>query len=186
MSLVLAVGGIKSGKTHFCEELLAQYSRVGYFATAPTSWADEAKFHERIKAHQASRPATFETIEVGDNPEDLPELLRNFEGPVLVDSVGTWISALYEKNSGRGYQSHCRSFLDALDSRNGLSVIVSEEVGLSLHGANEISRDFVDKVGALNQEIAKIADSVFLIVAGRAVPLMKLEDLRESSRLGNL
>ncbi|NNN22240.1 MAG: cobinamide kinase, partial [Acidimicrobiales bacterium] len=67
-----------------------------------------------------------------------------------------------------------------------LSVIVSEEVGLSVHGADEISRDFVDKVGALNQEIAKIASSVFLIVAGRAVPLMKLEDLKESSYFGNL
>ncbi|NNN22086.1 MAG: cobalamin biosynthesis protein, partial [Acidimicrobiales bacterium] len=104
MSVVLVVGGTKSGKSHFSERLLAGYSRVGYFATAPSSWADEAKFQERIKAHRASRSASFDTVEVGDNPEDLPALLERFKYPALVDSVGTWISALYEKNLGRDFQ----------------------------------------------------------------------------------
>ena len=59
--------------------------------------------------------------------------------------------------------------LDALRRRSGLTVIVSEEVGLSVHPTTELGRRFVDAMGDLNQAVASLAHDVALVVAGRTL-----------------
>ncbi|WP_394129059.1 bifunctional adenosylcobinamide kinase/adenosylcobinamide-phosphate guanylyltransferase [Shewanella maritima] len=50
-------------------------------------------------------------------------------------------------------------------------VLVSNEVGSGIVPLGELSRDFVDQAGWLNQAIAQLADEVTLVVAGMPLQL---------------
>jgi adenosylcobinamide kinase/adenosylcobinamide-phosphate guanylyltransferase len=59
----------------------------------------------------------------------------------------------------------------ALASRRGDTIVVSDEVGFGVHPETAIGRTFRDALGTLNQEVAAVADVVYLVVAGRALLL---------------
>jgi len=54
----------------------------------------------------------------------------------------------------------------ALARRNGLTVLVSNEVGSGIVPDNALARRFADLQGRLNQRLAACADRVVLVVAG--------------------
>ena len=58
-----------------------------------------------------------------------------------------------------------------VQDRTGDTVVVSEEVGLSVHPTTEAGRRFVDVLGEVNRAVGDAADRVLLVVAGRVVPL---------------
>ena len=60
---------------------------------------------------------------------------------------------------------------DALRTRNGPTVVVSEEVGLGVHPSTEVGRQFRDTLGMVNAAVAEVAGDVWLVVAGRLLPL---------------
>jgi adenosyl cobinamide kinase/adenosyl cobinamide phosphate guanylyltransferase len=59
----------------------------------------------------------------------------------------------------------------ALSARAGDTIVVSDEAGLGVHPSTPMGRDFRDALGTLNQAIARVADVVLLVVAGRILPL---------------
>ena len=50
-------------------------------------------------------------------------------------------------------------------------MVVSEEVGLSVHPSTALGRRFRDALGSVNQAVAACADDVLLVVAGRVLRL---------------
>jgi adenosyl cobinamide kinase/adenosyl cobinamide phosphate guanylyltransferase len=84
---------------------------------------------------------------------------------VLVDSLGPWLAGLA---SGA---DQCDALCNAIATREGTTIIVSEEVGLSVHPETRIGREFRDALGSLNQRIAAVCDDVLFVVAGRAITL---------------
>ncbi len=54
-------------------------------------------------------------------------------------------------------------------------MVVSEEVGLSVHPSTEEGRRFRDALGTLNQAVAAQADEVILVVAGCSLRLERPE-----------
>ena len=160
--MVLVLGGARSGKSVVAERRAAESSTaVTYLATAVPA-GDDADFAARIAAHQARRPPTWSTVEVG---AALAEHLRDLDGTALVDSLGTWV-ANYED-----FEVDGRALVDAMTGRSGDTIVVSEEVGLGVHPSSEAGRRFRDVLGALNQVVAEAADDVLLVVAGRVLPL---------------
>ena len=97
--------------------------------------------------------------------EDLPRFLREVDGVVVVDSLGTWVA----HHSDLAVEAD--GLLDVLARRTGPTVIVSEEVGLSVHAPTELGRRFTDVLGILNQQVAAVADRVLLVVAGRVLEM---------------
>jgi adenosyl cobinamide kinase/adenosyl cobinamide phosphate guanylyltransferase len=87
------------------------------------------------------------------------------DGTALVDSLGTWVAASDD------LAVDTDALLQVLATRRGDTVVVSEEVGLSIHAPSEIGRRFVDALGAVNRAVADLADEVLLVVAGRVLPL---------------
>jgi nicotinate-nucleotide--dimethylbenzimidazole phosphoribosyltransferase len=59
----------------------------------------------------------------------------------------------------------------ALVRRTGDTVVVSDEVGLSVHPPTAAGRRFVDALGTVNRAVTEIADEAWLVVAGRLVAL---------------
>ena len=156
------LGGARSGKSGVAEALAARSGGpVTYLATAAVDPAD-VDHVARVAAHQARRDRTWATIEAD---ADLPAVLRATVGTVLVDSLGTWVTAHADLTPDAA------ALCDALRDRDGDTVVVSEEVGLGVHPSSELGRRFRDALGAVNLAVADVADAVLLVVAGRVLPL---------------
>src|SRR5262249_26330375 len=61
--------------------------------------------------------------------------------------------------------------VQALVTRRGDTVVVSEEVGLGVHPVSEVGRLFADRLGEANRRVAEVADRCILVVAGRIIEL---------------
>lgn len=160
--ITLVLGGARSGKSGVAEaRAVRSGDPVTYVATAVVDSAD-ADHVARVAAHRARRDPSWTTVEVGT---DLPEVLRATAGAVLVDSLGTWVAA------HGGLPTDPVALCAALRTRDGDTVVVSEEVGLGVHPSSELGRHFRDTLGEINVAVAAVADEVLLVVAGRVLPL---------------
>lgn len=160
--ITLVLGGARSGKSAVAERLAARLApRVTYVATGT---ADDDDMAARIEAHRARRPSDWETVELVAT-DDLAPTLRTTVGPLLLDALGTWLAR------AAAFRVDADALCDALRSRNGDTVVVSEEVGLGVHPSSEAGRHFRDELGLLNRRVADIADDVLFVVAGRVLRL---------------
>jgi len=160
--ITLILGGARSGKSTFAERMAARSGApVTYVATGAATDEDMAK---RIAVHRDRRPASWATVEAG---ADLVDVLPNVGGTVLLDALGTWLARL------DGFGVDAEGLCDALTTRPGHTIVVSDEVGMGVHPATAVGREFRDALGQLNQSVAAVADDVFLVVAGRAVALQE-------------
>jgi adenosylcobinamide kinase/adenosylcobinamide-phosphate guanylyltransferase len=167
MPFELVLGGTRSGKSLWAEKrLLGQCAGLSRkpFYLATSSELDPG----RLKAHLARRGDAFKTLEI-ENPDQIADTVSNLDGPVLIDSIGNLVTRVI------GYE-HERilelvdQLINALCARDAHAVVVSEEVGLSVHAATSLGRDFTDIMGRANQNLAEQAKAVHLIVAG--IPLV--------------
>jgi adenosyl cobinamide kinase/adenosyl cobinamide phosphate guanylyltransferase len=159
------LGGIRSGKSQLGARLATRHG-AAVTVIAPTRAPDDPDLAARVRAHQEHRPASWTTVECGPR---LPAALAGATGPVLVDSLGTWVAQTPD------FAVDPSELLDALARRAAPTVLVTEEVGLSVHPPTRSGRRFADALGSLNAAVAEIADEVLLVVAGRVVRLDPLE-----------
>jgi adenosylcobinamide kinase / adenosylcobinamide-phosphate guanylyltransferase len=164
--ITLVLGGARSGKSAIAERMAGRHpAPVTYIATMAVG--DDADLGARVAAHQARRPAEWTTIEAGAG---LVRALQTVTGTALVDSLGSWLAA--QPDMTVDTQALCSALLD----RRGDTVVVSDEVGLSVHPSSTSGRLFRDALGSLNQAVASVTDATFLVVAGRVLSLGPLED----------
>jgi adenosyl cobinamide kinase/adenosyl cobinamide phosphate guanylyltransferase len=167
--ITLVLGGARSGKSEVAERMATRLGdAVTFVATGSavdaigTDEEMDEEMAERIAFHRRRRPAGWTTVEVDDG---LAGALCDLDGPVLVDALGTWLA-------GRaGFEVDAGELCRALSERRGDTVVVSDEVGLGVHPRSEAGRHFRDALGTLNQKVAQVADDVFLVMAGRVLPL---------------
>lgn len=157
----LILGGARSGKSQYAEQLAAPYSQKIYLATAQNG---DLEFDKRIKIHQNRRANEWQTIE---SPLDLVttiSLTKPTDSILLIDCMTLWLTNLMfaEKDITQETQKLCL----ALSQSNGHIIMVSNEVGLSIVPENALARKFRDEQGLLNQTLAKVAQKVIFIAAG--------------------
>ena len=179
MSISLVLGGARSGKSAFAEQLAAAHAvasggAVVYIATATSG---DAEMAQRIAHHRSRRPAGWRTVET---PLDLPQALTVHAAPdtcVLVDCLTLWLSNLLFQHRhdypdagpidpGPQFAAQCDALLRTLPALPGHVVLVSNEIGFGVTPMGAVSRFFVDEAGRLNQRVAAVAQQVRLIVAG--------------------
>jgi adenosylcobinamide kinase/adenosylcobinamide-phosphate guanylyltransferase len=159
--ITLVLGGARSGKSAVAEALVARHpAPITYVATMDP--AGDAELEARVEAHRLRRDPLWATVVVGDN-DDLPEILTNLRGTALVDSLGPWVA----RRADTGPSELCAT----LTTRDGDTVLVSDEVGLAVHPSSAEGRHFRDALGALNHAVSAAADTVYLVVAGRPLEL---------------
>jgi adenosyl cobinamide kinase/adenosyl cobinamide phosphate guanylyltransferase len=160
--IVLVLGGTRSGKSEVAERIATELGAPVTYVATGSPRVDDSDFRERIDAHRARRPKEWTTVEA---PRDLISIVGAIDGTVLIDSLGTWIANADE------FDVDAAALGRVLNERRGSTIVVSEEVGLSVHPATDVGRRFVDAVGECNRTVSAIADRAVLVVAGRVVEL---------------
>jgi adenosylcobinamide kinase/adenosylcobinamide-phosphate guanylyltransferase len=165
--LTLVLGGARSGKSRFAEDLLEGVpgERV-YLATAE---AGDAEMAERIRHHRARRGGGWRTVE---EPLRLANALEREAGEgraVLVDCLTLWLANAMA--AGLDMEREASALLACLPGLKGPVVFVSNEVGQGIVPENALARRFRDHAGRLHQALAQASDRVYLIVAGLPLTL---------------
>lgn len=135
-------------------------SRWAYIATAQP-YDDEMR--QRIALHRSRRGEGWTTI---DAPLDLVGALEALpeDQPVLVDCLTLWLTN--HMLADHDVEAECRRLADMLSRPRGPWFVVSNEVGQGIVPDNALGRRFRDAAGRLNQQVAAIAETVLLMVAG--------------------
>lgn len=161
--LIFVTGGARSGKSRFAEERAAHSGEpVTYLATAQ---AFDDEMRDRILRHRADRPAHWVTVE---EPVHVVEALRQAESPVvLLDCLSLWVNnlMLWEWADDQ-ILGAADDLVDAAKARTGLSIFVTNEVGLGIVPDNALARRYRDLLGWVNQRAAAASAEAYLLVSG--------------------
>ncbi|HEY0513802.1 MAG TPA: bifunctional adenosylcobinamide kinase/adenosylcobinamide-phosphate guanylyltransferase [Thermoanaerobaculia bacterium] len=172
MDVILITGGGRSGKSRHALELAGRRSRKAYVATAEP--IDE-EMRDRIDRHRQERGAGFLTVE---EPMDLAGALRALPPEIevaVVDCLTVWLGNLsYRARPGTdleriGSFPEIAAFLAVLDDPPCDLVLITNELGMGIIPATAEVRAFRDLAGRVNQEAARRAGRVVLMVSG--IPL---------------
>lgn len=160
-SLTLVLGGARSGKSAYAEKLVVEQAAPWTYIA--TGQAYDGEMRQRIAEHRARRGEGWKTIEA---PKDLVEALAAAPNgqAVLLDCLTLWLSNHMLADSD--VAAECGRLAAVLSRPRGPWVVVSNEVGQGIVPDNALARRFRDAAGRLNQQVASIADTVLMMVAG--------------------
>ncbi|TXH43341.1 MAG: MBL fold metallo-hydrolase [Actinobacteria bacterium] len=186
----LVTGGARSGKSTFAEQLAGNASDVLYLATGwPRGALGDDDWDERLAAHVARRPSRWRTREWSAmSPADLGAALTAAPpgSTVIIDCLALWLTRLidavagWDEAAGLGTGSAaattvtdgCEALLAGLaTTAAGHVIMVTNEVGSGVVPATASGRFFRDQLGRVNARVAGLCSEVYLVVAGRALPL---------------
>ncbi|ADV12438.1 bifunctional adenosylcobinamide kinase/adenosylcobinamide-phosphate guanylyltransferase [Mesorhizobium ciceri] len=160
-TLTFLIGGARSGKSAHAEILATALPPPWTYVATAQAYDDEMR--ERIALHRSRRGDGWTTI---DAPLDLAGALAALPGdrPVLVDCLTLWLTN--HMLAEHDLDLECRRLAEVLSRPRGPWFVVSNEVGQGIVPDNALARRFRDAAGRLNQQVAAIADTVLLMVAG--------------------
>jgi adenosyl cobinamide kinase/adenosyl cobinamide phosphate guanylyltransferase len=171
MPLVVLLGGARSGKSALAVRLVSQHEPVVFLATGE---ARDEEMAERIERHRAERPPGWQTLE---EPLRLREAIAGAdpESALVVDCLSLWVANRLEHEPAATIEEEAGAAAGAAAARPGLTVAVSNEVGLGLVPSTPLGRSYRDLLGRVNAAWVERADRAYLVVAGRALPLEQLD-----------
>ncbi len=169
--LILITGGCRSGKSHYAVELARQLHKTTTVYIATSTFKD-AEMEERIKHHQKSRPAEWQTVEEGKNIDTVLMNLKGLSEVVLIDCLTMLTSnLLIELNEHEKIIHRIESMLKVINDSELTVIVVTNEVGAGIVPEGKLGRDFRDLSGIVNQITARAADEVYMMVAGIALKI---------------
>jgi adenosylcobinamide kinase/adenosylcobinamide-phosphate guanylyltransferase len=167
---VLVLGGARSGKSRFAEDLHSGQDDVEYVACGPVADGTDAEWADRVAIHRARRPAAWRTVET----VDVAAVLSSPGPPALVDCLSTWLARTMDDcgvwseapDADARLAEAVDRLVDAWTSSRRSVTAVSNEVGSGVVPATASGRRFRDELGVLNARVAARADRVWLLTAG--------------------
>jgi adenosyl cobinamide kinase/adenosyl cobinamide phosphate guanylyltransferase len=180
MALVVLLGGARSGKSAFAVTL----ARAAGVATAviATGEPGDDEMTARIERHRTERPAGWSTIE---EPRELAFALASPDpgDTVVVDCLTLWVANLLGRGDERSeILAAAEEAASLAASRRGLTVAVSNEVGLGIVPHTPLGRVYRDLLGEVNTIWVGAAAKAVFLVAGRALPLLDAGDVLDRAR----
>ena len=187
----LILGGQKSGKSRRAEMLA-----LAWLAQSPTHQAvliataqpRDEEMRERIARHQQDRAARVPGMQTLEEPLQLAQALARHSQPqtlVVVDCLTLWLtnwlmpvenaenSQKKEENMpvAQYPRAQAAMILIAIEAAAGPVVLVGNEIGLGVIPLGRETRAFVDALGGLNQDVAKVCERVTFMAAGLPLTL---------------
>ncbi|MHB8172688.1 MAG: bifunctional adenosylcobinamide kinase/adenosylcobinamide-phosphate guanylyltransferase [Thermincolia bacterium] len=182
--LVLVLGGARSGKSRFAEELATSIGKndVVYLATAE---AGDGEMKERIRLHQEMRSPYWQTVE---EPVEVAMAIKDYgcARVILVDCLTLLVSNLLLQGDEFNEDAEVMAakekkvlaiIEDAVQVAKEVEatvIMVSNEVGLGLVPPYPVGRVYRDVAGRANQLVARFAEEVYFTIAGIPVELKDL------------
>ncbi|URA09344.1 bifunctional adenosylcobinamide kinase/adenosylcobinamide-phosphate guanylyltransferase [Thermospira aquatica] len=168
--VVLITGGMRSGKSRFAEEYaLKRSSSPIYLATGV---AVDEEFARRIAYHRSERDGRFATVE---ETKDVVGVVSGFhQAQVIVfECVTTWLANLFHERNWqftvedeKWLKMEVVRLVEGVKDGNHTLIVVTNEIGLGVVPADEVSRRYVEVLGRCNQWLAQRADEVYFLVSG--------------------
>ena len=183
MSLILVMGGTRSGKSAFAENLVDKLSdNVAYLATAQSL---DQEMEERINLHRQRRPGNWTTYEEAFEIPTIINNIKNKHNVILLDCITMLVTNLLLKDldfervnneilleKEEFVLNEIKKIIDCVvEDEECTLVVVSSEVGLGLVPPDTISRAYRDINGKCNQLLAEKAEKVFVVWAGLPVQI---------------
>ena len=173
----LVLGGARSGKSEFAEDIYKGIDDVTYIATAK---AIDKEFEDRIAMHKARRNTKWTTIEAY---KDFASIEMKTKYYFLDDVTNMLTNILFDHLGARDIDDEDVFLVEKLvidevatlftrvKDMDADIVIVSSELGAGLVPEAKLSRLFRDMHGRVNQYIAKNADEVYYVIASIGVKI---------------
>lgn len=160
--IIFITGGQRSGKSRFAQQLAEQKSANPIYLATARAW--DADFKERIKRHQADRGNQWTTIEEEKHISEL-----DLHGKtVLLDCITLWLTNIFHDNEYRIEEAltQAKEEWTRFIQQDFTLIVVSNEIGMGVIPEHESARKFADLQGWMNQYIASLANTVYLMVSG--------------------
>jgi adenosylcobinamide kinase / adenosylcobinamide-phosphate guanylyltransferase len=176
----LILGGQKSGKTRRAEQAARDWidggagRRAVYLATGQ-AWDEEMR--QRIARHQADRAERVPSMHTAQAPLQLAQALQehsNAHTLVVVDCLTLWLTNWMmpaQDHAGTlaaaaDWAAQRALFLQVLPQCAGPVIVVGNEIGLGVIPMGREVRAFVDALGTLNQDVARVCSRATFMAAG--------------------
>jgi adenosylcobinamide kinase / adenosylcobinamide-phosphate guanylyltransferase len=181
--IVFITGGARSGKSRFAESLFAEKDNVLYVATA-LGFDDEMR--ERISRHRTQRNPLWETVECYRHFTDTLRGIQGERGNIILDCITLMINNIMVVDSGVDWDCAGPDIVDGMEKEivkevldfiaiarraAGMTLIVSNEIGLGLVPPTPLGRHYRDIAGKVNQLIASESNEAYLMVSGLPVKI---------------
>jgi adenosylcobinamide kinase/adenosylcobinamide-phosphate guanylyltransferase len=169
-SVTLVLGGARSGKSRYAQQLAEQWRRVVFVATAKVT---DDEMRAKIERHREDRPKDWLTVE---EPLELGKVLAEHERDnevIVVDCLTIFAATVLETEGEKSeaIDRRVEALCAALQGVQCNVVLVSNEVGSGVVPAYPLGRRYRDLLGEINQRVARVADDVVLMVAGLPLAL---------------
>lgn len=179
MPSTLIIGGIRSGKSRFAQELALKLGKPVLFVA--TAEAGDEEMRRRIEEHQKARPSDWSTLEVTTHIGSQISKKLGRARVVIIDCITLLISNLFGQY-GDSEQidasliepkliAEINELIECITRTDASFVMVTNEVGTGVVPPNQLGRLYRDWLGKANQTLAQVADEVYLMVAGLPVPI---------------
>ena len=169
MALTFLLGGARSGKSALAVRMASSWTGPVVFVA--TGRASDEEMAERIRRHRAERPTGWTTVE---EPVQLREALDGMptDACLLVDCLSLWVANLLEAGwQDDAVEEEATAVALTVASREALTLVVSNEVGLGVVPQTPLGRLYRDVLGRVNAIFAEAASEPLLVVAGRKIRL---------------
>jgi adenosylcobinamide kinase/adenosylcobinamide-phosphate guanylyltransferase len=179
--LILILGGARSGKSRFAQQLAQacsdeEHRPVVYVATAE---AGDEHMRRRIEKHRRDRPLGWKTVEAPQNVAAAVEAAGDSAAAIIVDCLTLFISNLLLAG-GEDFNEdetqvaakeetildEVKALIRAARKGNAQVIIASNEVGMGIVPLTRLGRIFREIAGRANQALAQAADEVYVMWAG--------------------
>ncbi len=155
-------------------------SKVTYIAT---SLAIDEEMKMRIRLHKSKRPDNWGLVEayrdfnfsgIGTEETLLLDCVTIMVTNILFEEIKDWdnFDQINSKNINIASEVEdlvlfeMKSLIDIMRSREGNSILVTNEIGLGLVPETFSNRVFRDILGRVNQYLASLADEVHFCISG--------------------
>ena len=169
--ITLLTGGARSGKSNQALKIVANAKQPGFIATAQ---ALDEEMAARIAKHKAERSTDYQLIE---EPIWIASAISNLAAScdyVLLDCLTLWLANLMGVTEKEATQA-LDEFEKLLQNPPCNLVVVTNEIGLGLVPETAMGREFRDKMGRLNQDVANYANQVIFMVSGQPLTVKNEE-----------
>ena len=168
--IIYVTGGTRSGKSSFAQQMALRLSAKPCYVATSRIWDED--FAERVNRHKSERGPEWTSLE---STQDI-HLLPIENQVVVIDCVTLWLTNLFMDNEQDIEKSLAlfKNEIDGIAKLAGTFIIISNEIGMGLHGETAIGRKFADLQGWANQYVAEKSEEAIFMVSGLPLYLKKL------------